>query len=158
MAHPQLPSEGQDPRGTDEGEEPGGGEMTQQYLLGELSMILGELQAVATTEAVVRAAVRLRHEAETTPPGALAPVVVRAVELTDRVCWDALNRGETAAFIREVAICAELWEFGVCAGLLQEDWTSDEIRRSCRDISCRWHNVPYGTSPVERNDSADRRL
>jgi hypothetical protein len=130
----------------------------QQYLLGELSLILGELQAVATNEAVVRAAVRLRHEAETTPPGALAPVVERAVELTDRVCWDALNRGETAAFIREVAICAELWEFGVCAGLLQEDWTSDEIRRLCRDISCRWHNVPYGTSPVERNDSADRRL
>ncbi len=158
MAHPQLPSEGQDPRGTDEGEEPAVVKMTQQYLLGELSLILGELQAVATTEAVVRAAVRLRHEAETTPPGALAPVVVRAVELTDRVCWDALNRGETAAFIREVAICAELWEFGVCAGLLQEDWTSDEIRRSCRDISCRWHNVPYGTSPVERNDSADRRL
>ena len=52
-------------------------------------------------------------------------MVVRAVELTDRVCWDALARGETGAFVREAAICAELWEFGVCAGLLEDDWTSD---------------------------------
>lgn len=101
--------------------------MTQQYLLGELSLILGELQAVATNEAAVRDVVRLRQEAETTPPAALAPVVVRAVELTDRVCWDALTRGETAAFIREATICAELWEFGVCAGLLEEGETSNEM-------------------------------
>ncbi len=104
--------------------------MTQQYLLGELSLILGELQGVATNEAVVRAVGRLRREAETTPPAALAPVVVRAVELTDRVCWDALTRGETAAFSREAAICAELWEFGVCAGLLEEGQTSNEMGRS----------------------------
>lgn len=98
-------------------------EMTQQYLLGELSLILGELQAVATTEAVVHDVARLRQEAETTPPAALAPLVVRAVELTDRVCWHALTRGETAAFGREATICAELWEFGVCAGLLEEGQT-----------------------------------
>jgi len=112
--------------------------MTRQYLVGELSLILGALQAVATNEAAVRAAARLRREAETTPPAALAPVVVRAVELTDRVCWDALARGETGAFIREAAIGAELWEFGVCAGLLEEDWTSDELGRSCRDVSRGW--------------------
>ena len=112
--------------------------MTQQYLLGELSLILGELQAVATNEAAVRTVMRLRQEAETTPPAALAPVVVRAVELTDRVCWDALARGETAAFMREAAICAELWEFGVCAGLLEEDQTSDEMGLSCRGVSCGW--------------------
>src|SRR5215470_17069765 len=94
--------------------------MTQQYLLGELSQILGELQAVATNHATVRDILRLRHEAETTPPAALAPVVVRAIELTDRVCWDALTRGEAAAFLREAEICAELWEFGVCARLLDE--------------------------------------
>jgi len=94
--------------------------MTQQYLLGELSAILGELQAVATKEAAVRDVVRLRQEAETTPPAALAPVVVRAVELADRRCWDALTRGDTAAFLGETAICTELWEFGVCAGFLEE--------------------------------------
>ncbi len=69
----------------------------------------------------MRDAARLRHEAETTSPAALAPVVVRAVELTNRVCWDALTRGDAAAFVREVAICAELRELGVCAGLLEED-------------------------------------
>ena len=104
--------------------------MTQQYLVGELSLILGELQAVATSEAAVRDVVRLRHKAETTPPAALGPVVVRAVKLIDRLCWDDLTRGETETFIREAAIWAELWEFGVCAGLVVEGQTSNEMRRS----------------------------
>jgi hypothetical protein len=107
--------------------------MTQQYLVGELSLILGELQAVATNETAVRDIGRLRQEAETTPPAALAPVVVRAVQLTNRVCWDALQRGEAAAFVREVAICAELRELGVCAGILEEDQLSDEM-----GLSRRW--------------------
>jgi hypothetical protein len=99
--------------------------MTRQYLVGELSLILGELQVVAPNEAVVRDVVRLRQEAETTAPAALGPVVVRAVTLVDRLCWDALTRGETAAFIREAAICAELREFGLCAGLLEEGQPSN---------------------------------
>ena|SRR5262245_13598831 len=94
--------------------------MTRQYLVGELSLILEELEAAATKEAAVQVA-HLRHDVETTPPAALAPMAARAVELTDSVCWDSLARGETAAFIREAAICAELWEFGLCAGLLEED-------------------------------------
>jgi len=100
--------------------------MTQQYLVGELSQILGALQAITTNEAAVRDIARLRQEAETTPPAALAPVVERAVELTNRVCWDTLERGGAATFVREVAICVELRELGVCAGLLEEDQTSDE--------------------------------
>ena len=100
--------------------------MTQQYLVGELSLILGELQAVATNEAALHEITRLRQEAETTPPAALSPVVKRAVELTNRVCWDTLERGGAATFVREVVICVELRELGVCAGLLQEDQTSDE--------------------------------
>lgn len=100
--------------------------MTQQYLVGELSQILGELQAVATTKAAVFEIARLRQEAETTPPAALAPVVERAVELTNRVCWDTLEWGDARSFVREVAICVELRELGVCAGLLEEDQTSDE--------------------------------
>jgi hypothetical protein len=94
--------------------------MTRQYLVGELSLILGELQASEMTEAAVHDVARLRREAETTPPVTLGPVVTQAVELIDRVCWDSLTRGETATFMREVAICAELWEFGVCAGFLDE--------------------------------------
>ncbi len=100
--------------------------MTQQYLVGELSLILGELQTVATNEAAVREIARLRQEAETTPPAALAPVVKRAVELTNRVCWETLEWGDVATFLREVVICTELRELGVCAGLLEEDRMSDE--------------------------------
>jgi hypothetical protein len=99
--------------------------MTRQYVVGELSLILGELQAATTDETAVQDVACLRQEVETTPPAALAPIAARAMELTDGVCWSSLARGETAAFVREAAICAELWEFGVCAGLLGEDEASD---------------------------------
>ncbi|HEX9546762.1 MAG TPA: hypothetical protein VF942_05460 [Acidimicrobiales bacterium] len=104
--------------------------MTQQYLVGELSLILSELQAAATNAAAVRDVVRLRREAETTPPTALGPVVARAVKLGERVCWDALTQGESAGFIRDTAIYAELWEFGVCAGFLEEGQTRNDMGRS----------------------------
>jgi hypothetical protein len=98
--------------------------MTRQYLVGELSLILEELQA-ATSDEAARQVAHLRHEVETTPPAALAPVAARAVELTERVCWDSLVRGETAAFVREATICAELWEFGLCAALWEGDRASN---------------------------------
>lgn len=104
--------------------------MTQQYLVGELSLILGELEAAVTDETALRDIGRLRWEAETTPPAALAPVVVRAVRLTNRVCWDTLQRGEAAALVREVAICVELRELGICAGLLKEDPTRSDTALS----------------------------
>jgi len=45
---------------------------------------------------------------------------VRALEVADRVCWESLTRGDAAAFIRQAEVCAELWEFGICGGLLEE--------------------------------------
>lgn len=101
--------------------------MTQQYLVGELSLILGELQAAAPNEPVVREVVQLRREAENTRPGALGPVVARALKLTDRVCWDALTRGGSAAFIRDTSIWSDLWEFGLCAGFVEERQTSERL-------------------------------
>jgi hypothetical protein len=94
--------------------------MTRQYVVGELSLILGELQQVAPCDAAVEHVVHLRREAERTSPIELAPVAVRAIALTDDLCWDALTQGETEAFVREATICAELWEYGVCAGLLED--------------------------------------
>ena len=94
--------------------------MTQQYLLGELSLILGELQAVAANEAAVRDIARLRREAEAGSLAALASVAARALKLADGWCWDSLLRGDSAAFARQAAICAELWEFAVCAGLIED--------------------------------------
>jgi len=94
--------------------------MTRQYLAGELSVLLGHLQAAATTEAAGRDAWSLRHAAETGPIPALRSVTVRALTLAEGLCWDSLNRGDTAAFTRQAAVCAELHEFGVCACLLKE--------------------------------------
>jgi hypothetical protein len=47
-------------------------------------------------------------------------VAVDALALAEGLCWDSLTRGDTAAFCRQAAVCAELHEFGVCAGLLKE--------------------------------------
>jgi hypothetical protein len=94
--------------------------MTQQYLAGELSLLLAQLRAVATNEASVREAARLRHEAETGPLTGLASVTEHALELTDSLCWESLARGDIAAFADQAVVSAELREFGVCAGLLGE--------------------------------------
>ncbi len=94
--------------------------MTRQYLAGELSVVLGHLQAATTTEAATREAWSLRHAAETEPIPALRSVTVDALALAEGLCWDSLNRGDTVAFTRQAAVCAELHEFGVCAGLLKE--------------------------------------
>jgi hypothetical protein len=57
--------------------------MTRQYVAGELSVLLGHLQAVTTTEASGRDAWSLRHAAETEPIPALGSVTVRALALTE---------------------------------------------------------------------------
>jgi hypothetical protein len=95
--------------------------MTRQYVAGELSVLLAHLQAVTTTDAAGRDAWSLRHAAETEPIPALGLVTERALALTEGLCWESLNRGDTAAFLRQAAVGAELREFGVCAGLLKED-------------------------------------
>lgn len=94
--------------------------MTRQYVAGELSVLLGHLQAVTSTEASRSAAWSLRHEAETEPIRSLRSVTKRALALTNGLCWDSLTLGDTAAFCRQAAVCAELHEFGVWAGLLEE--------------------------------------
>jgi hypothetical protein len=94
--------------------------MTRQYLAGELSVLLAHVQAVTTSEAARRDACSLRYAAETEPIPALGAVAVRALALTECLCWDSLNRGDVVTFSRQAAVCAELQEFGVCAGLLDE--------------------------------------
>lgn len=95
--------------------------MTQQYVAGELSLLLGELQTVATDQAWARDLARLRREAETWPVPALWSVASRALVVTDGLCWDSLARADAATFDRQAALGAELHEFGICAGLLDGD-------------------------------------
>ena len=94
--------------------------MTQQYLAGELSVLLERVQAVTTTDAARCQVCSLRHEAETEPVWTLGWVTVRALALTEGLCWESLNRGDTAAFTRQATVGAALHEFGVCAGLLHD--------------------------------------
>lgn len=91
--------------------------MTQQYLVGEMSQLLGLLQGVVHGPAEWTVT-RLRQEAETTDPAELGPVVLRALVVTDALCWESLRDGEVTAFARQVEVAAELHEFAVCSGLL----------------------------------------
>jgi hypothetical protein len=47
-------------------------------------------------------------------------VAARALALAEGLCRESLSRGDTAAFTRQAALCAELHQFGVCAGLVKE--------------------------------------
>ena len=91
--------------------------MTQEYLIGELSVRLEQLQATVGQNAA-REVARLRWQAETGPLTDLAVSAVRALVLADGLCWDSLSRGDTAAFACQAKISAELRQFCVCARLL----------------------------------------
>lgn len=94
--------------------------MTRQHLAGELSVLLGQLQAAATTDVSGRDIWSLRHAAETAPVSSLGWVTLRALRLADQLCWDSLDRGDMAAFTRQASVSAALYDFGVLAGLLRE--------------------------------------
>jgi hypothetical protein len=93
--------------------------MTQQYLSGELSVLLARLQATVGDASAGEVA-RLRYEAETVPRPALGSVVVRALGLTESLCWNSLTQGDTDAFTRQSVVGGELRSFAECAGLLGE--------------------------------------
>ncbi len=94
--------------------------MTGRYLIGELSVRLERLQAAAGQAAACDVA-ELRRQVEASPVTWLAAETIRALALADQLCWDSLSRGDTAAFARQAAICADLHLFGVSARLLDED-------------------------------------
>jgi hypothetical protein len=91
--------------------------VTQQYLIGELSLLLSNVAAVATTDATVEEALRLRRRAERSAPEDLAAVAASALCLTDVLCVTSLSRGDMTAFTVQVEVSRRLYEFGVCSGL-----------------------------------------
>ena len=95
--------------------------VTQQYLAGELSLLLARLQATAAGQRAGQDIGALRREAESSPPAALGSVAERALRLGDAVCWGSVARGDLTIFDRAAEASAELYEFGVCSGLLAED-------------------------------------
>lgn len=94
--------------------------MTQEYLIGELSVRLERLQATAARNTCGGLA-RLRDEVETGTPGSLVSATVRALTLADDLCWQSLSEGDTGAFVRQALVCADLRLFGICAHLLTDD-------------------------------------
>jgi hypothetical protein len=93
--------------------------MTQQYLIGELSVRLEQLQATAAND-MAQDVAQLRHQVETGPLSRLASAAARAVALADGMCWHSLSSGDMTAFISQARISADLRLFGVCAQLLAD--------------------------------------
>lgn len=94
--------------------------MTQEYLVGETSMLLARLESVVSDAAGAAEVERLRREAERTPPAGLSVVMVRALRLTDALCWESLDRGDGEAFGLQCACGAALRDFCVCAQLISD--------------------------------------
>jgi hypothetical protein len=93
--------------------------MTQDYLIGELSVRLGELQAGAADDTAKELAA-LRQQVEAGPPQGLSAAAVQALALADRLCWDSLCGGDVAAFWRHAEISADLRLFSICSRLLAD--------------------------------------
>jgi hypothetical protein len=93
--------------------------MTCQYLIGELSVRLEQLQATAGPAAASDVAC-LRSEAETGGLNGLASATARAMVLADVLCWDSLTRGDITAFAHQAEILAELCQFDIGVRLLGE--------------------------------------
>jgi hypothetical protein len=87
--------------------------VTQDYLIGELSACLQQLEAATARESVADV-VRLRHRVEASPPSDLPLAAARALDVADGICWDSL------AFVRQAQASAELRQFGICARLIAD--------------------------------------
>ncbi|MFI7063669.1 hypothetical protein ACIBL3_21975 [Kribbella sp. NPDC050124] len=98
--------------------------MTQQYVAGELSLLLAHLRSAATDQEAAREIDNFRQEAETMPLATLGSVAVRAMALADGMCWASIARGDVTGFSRLAEVSARLHEFGVCAGLLRDQITT----------------------------------
>ena len=90
--------------------------MTQQYIVGELSSLLGDLQRTPGGRLV---AIReLRIEVESSPLRMLPRLAGEAMNLTDVSCWAALERGDVGGFRDCARIADALGELTDSARLL----------------------------------------
>ena len=91
-------------------------DVTQQYLVGELSVLVGELQRAAprtlraTTDVV-------RHRVESSAPDELGLLVRSVIAEADRLCWLSLGSGDLGAFAEQAEAAAALGAFAHAARL-----------------------------------------
>jgi hypothetical protein len=91
--------------------------MTQQYLVGQFSACLWDLERTA---AEWQPAVHgLRQEVESSPVAKLPEFADKATELIDTICWAALQRGDVTRFCSCAKAAAALGEFIDSAGFLR---------------------------------------
>jgi hypothetical protein len=90
--------------------------VTQQYIVGQFSVLLEDVQPPAGEW---RAAVReLRGEVESCPLSMLPRLARKAIDLTDLMCWSALEQENLDGFRGCARSAAALGEFIDSAGLL----------------------------------------
>jgi hypothetical protein len=95
--------------------------MTRQYLAGELSIRLGQLEAAAPDPGLADHVASLRRQGESVPLDCLPDVASRALALIDQLCLESLRQGDSAAFTHHVALGSELYDFANCSGLFEEE-------------------------------------
>jgi hypothetical protein len=100
--------------------QPGELAVTEQYIIGELSVRLVQLEAVAPSEEFAYEFARLRVEAEKAPFETLPYMALHALHLIRGLCRDSLARGDLRALSSQATMAAELREFAISAMLLAE--------------------------------------
>lgn len=93
--------------------------VTQQYLIGEFSALLEELQP-SPGDCLAAAVHDLRREVECSSLKMLPQLAREAMGLSDVICWTALERGDAAGFYRYAKAAVALGDFTDAAGLLPE--------------------------------------
>ena len=93
--------------------------MTQQYLIGQFSLLLEDMQP-SPGDRFARAVDDLRGEVERSPVQMLPKLAREAMVLSDMICWGDLDRGDAIGFCRYAKAAVALGEFTDAAGLLPE--------------------------------------
>ena len=93
--------------------------MTQQYLIGQFSLLLEDMQP-SPGDRLAWAVRDLRREVERSGVQMLPRLAREAMVLSDRICWGALERGDAVGFCRYAKAAVALGEFADAAGLLPD--------------------------------------
>jgi hypothetical protein len=83
--------------------------VTQQYIVGQFSLLLEDLQSPAGQS--LEALRRLRSEVESCAWSMLPRLAQEAMGLTDLTCWSALEQGDVGSFCGCATSAAALGEF-----------------------------------------------
>ena len=92
--------------------------MTQQYLVGQFSLLLEDLRPPPGEW--LTAVGKLRREVECAPVSVLPRLAYEALGLADMICWAALEQGDVSEFCGCSKAATALREFTVSAHFLPD--------------------------------------